>query len=167
MASDNKHMIGLSEEEVRAAEALDVLRHSHNTGSISSIIKNAAVTEAESTEDEKHEDEEPEEDDEEEEEQEEETLLDRVYKNVATFYDDFSSRKRVASIARLLDDAYEENYTDAENEDEEQEKGGYNDEDGDNDGVDNEWDEYVVSKRRKLSEALLKSKDNFKEYKLA
>lgn len=40
-------------------------------------------------------------------------LLNRVMNNVATFYDD---RRKVASIARLLDDAYEDNYTTSEGE---------------------------------------------------
>ena len=40
-------------------------------------------------------------------------LLNRVMNNVATFYDD---RRKVASIARLLDDSYEDNYTTSEGE---------------------------------------------------
>ena len=40
-------------------------------------------------------------------------LLNRVVNNVVTFYDD---RRKVASIARLLDDAYEDNYTTSEDE---------------------------------------------------
>ncbi|CAB4256898.1 similar to Saccharomyces cerevisiae YHL020C OPI1 Transcriptional regulator of a variety of genes [Maudiozyma barnettii] len=44
------------------------------------------------------------------------TLLNRMVNNVVTFYDDFNDRRRVASIARLLDDAYEDNYTSSEND---------------------------------------------------
>lgn len=40
-------------------------------------------------------------------------LLNRVVDSVVTFYDD---RRKVASIARLLDDAYEDNYTTSEDE---------------------------------------------------
>ncbi|SMN21779.1 similar to Saccharomyces cerevisiae YHL020C OPI1 Transcriptional regulator of a variety of genes [Maudiozyma saulgeensis] len=46
------------------------------------------------------------------------TLLNRMVSNVVTFYDDFNDRKRVASIARLLDDAYEDNYTSSEDDSE-------------------------------------------------
>ena len=76
------------------------------------------------------------------------TLLNRMVNNVVTIYDDFKDRRRVGSIARLLDDAYEDNYTSSESESEDQEE------------------EEHVSKRQKISEALAKSRDNLKEYKL-
>lgn len=44
-------------------------------------------------------------------------LINRVVNNVVTLYDDLSNRKKVASIARLIDDAYEENYTTTDDED--------------------------------------------------
>lgn len=44
------------------------------------------------------------------------TLLNRMVNNVVTFYDDIKDRRRVASIARLLDDAYEDNYSSSDNE---------------------------------------------------
>lgn len=99
------------------------------------------------------------------------TLLNRMVSNVVTFYDDFNDRKRVGSIAKLLDDAYEDNYTSSEDDkskDDEEEDDEEKDDDYDEDnGGDNYSTDSRVSKRRKFSEALAKSRDNFKEYKLS
>ncbi|CCF55645.1 hypothetical protein KAFR_0A02070 [Kazachstania africana CBS 2517] len=153
---------GASEEEVEAAKVLDVLRNSsvryadvRGTNNVAPIRSLIDTTEShDDTEEEEntqiHEENDDDEIDNQDDTQSEpETLLNRVVNNVVTFYDDFNNKKRVASIAKLLDDAYEDNYSSSENETDERDK----------DEI-----EYV-SKRRKISEALAKSKDNFKEYK--
>ena len=81
------------------------------------------------------------------------TLLNRVVNNVVNFYDDFQDRKRVASIAKLLDDAYEDNYSSSEGDEPDS-------------AASASMPSRRVSKRQKISRALAKGKDNLREYKL-
>ncbi|CCK69652.1 transcriptional regulator OPI1 KNAG_0C05540 [Huiozyma naganishii CBS 8797] len=160
----NRHP-GLSEEDVEAAEVLDELRKAGINRSRSATDASQAAADGGET-------------------REGSTLLDRVVNNVVTLYDEMSNRKRVASIARLLDDAYDENYTtsgeesgsdDEEDEEDEEEEddgvdhnrkvrgGSHRDvEQSDDDDSSSVVSESRISKRQKIADAI----DNLKEYKL-
>lgn len=155
---------GLSEADVEAAEVLDELRFGSSKKRNFDSVNNKS-----------------------EQNREPPTLLDRVVNNVVTFYDDFNSRKRVASLARLLDDAYEDNYTssddddDTEDEHEDEQEHESNEEKQVSEVRTDKYKkrremtreekiqaqhESLLSKRKVLSEAYAKSMDNLKEYKL-
>lgn len=98
--------LGFSEEDVEAAEVLDELRKTVLNQDLNSPHENKLVVQ-------RKEDQNQNQNQNERCREGSSNLLNRVMNNVATFYDD---RRKVASIARLLDDAYEDNYTTSEGE---------------------------------------------------
>lgn len=107
--SFSKHL-EFSEEDVEAAEVLDELRKTIPKKDPNIPIQTNVVIQQEND---KNRQEKHNENANENLREGSANLLDRVMTNVATFY---ANRKRVASVARLLDDAYEDNYTTSESE---------------------------------------------------
>ena len=156
---------GLSEEDVKAAEVLDVLRRSSTCYNPVTTTTTATATTLEysptqSQQQSINTDNETSRNDipdtfsiKPQLQTQQPTLLNRVVSNVVNFYDDFQDRKRVASIAKLLDDAYEDNYSSSEADEPDCTSLASS-------------PSRRVSKRQKISRALAKGKDNLREYKL-
>lgn len=143
---------GLSEEDVEAAEVLDVLRNSHGkehvpnkvTDKIQEDINKGKVQAQWLLPQYK--------------------LLDRVRRNsiinnVVTLYE-MNSKKRAASTFSLVDFEAKNTESDESMDDEYNDRNAYDEINGQYNTEDG------VSKRRKISEAIAKSKGNLKEYQL-
>ncbi|SJM87160.1 uncharacterized protein ZBIST_3349 [Zygosaccharomyces bailii] len=138
---------GLSEEDVRAAEVLDVLRNSHGD----EILRNRSARTLH--EEFKQESQEP---------FPQVTLLDRVRRNsiinnVMSLYE-MNTKKRAASSVHLNSSeseerAQEENFDDSNALEDDEEEEDHDERQG-------------VSKRQKITEAIAKSRGNLKEYQL-